>query len=56
MSVDSDAKKIVERQKKVEKKVAEKERTADSGRKGVPFFGHISDIGAKDQIGVDEGK
>jgi hypothetical protein len=38
------------------KKEATKERTANSGRKGVPFFGHISDLGEKDQIGVGTGK
>lgn len=45
-----------QQQKEDAKKEATKERTANAGRKGVPFFGHISDLGDKDQIGVDEGK
>lgn len=38
------------------KKDKEKERWEQSGRKGVPFFGTVSDIGSKDAVGVDLGQ
>lgn len=50
---DTDAEK--EAKKKAEK-AAEKERWENSGRKDIPFFGTVSDIGSKEAVGVTPGK
>lgn len=43
-------------EQKLAEKEAEKKRWEDSGKKDVPFFGSISDLGEKDQKGVGTGK
>ncbi len=43
-------------EQKIAEKEAEKQRWENSGKKDVPFFGSVTDLGAKDQKGVGTGK
>lgn len=46
----------LEQTKKEMEKEASRKRNENSGKKGIPFGGTISDMGSKDAVGVGLGK